>query len=131
MSWRGRRANSGPAPAPLWRAGSFPQGRRGGWFGLPENLAAAWGQAAHQPVRLDRIFEPGLSPAVRDAGLNGAQRHLAAVRIEQRQLAARLRQATLQIAPLRFGWPQSHRRRLASITIWFLAHGQNPIQHTP
>ena len=39
------------------------------------------------------------------AGLNSTRRHLAAVAIEQRQLAAWLRQTTLQVSTLWLAWP--------------------------
>lgn len=87
---------------------------------MAKHHAALVGEPAHQPVRLDRVPKPGFGPAVRYTGLNGARRHLAAVSIEQRQLAARLRQASLQVPALRFGRPHGRRRFLASIAKWIL-----------
>jgi hypothetical protein len=46
---------------------------------------------------------------MQDASLDGARGNFAAVAIEQRQFPAGLRQATLQIAPLRLGRPQRRR----------------------
>jgi hypothetical protein len=67
--------------------------------GLTEvDRVALCGQSTHEPIGLDRILEPGLGPAVGYTGLNGAERHLPAVGVEQRQLASRLRQTTLQIS---------------------------------
>src|SRR3546814_654199 len=58
--------------------------------------AAFVGQAADQPVRLDRVLEPGLRPALLDATADGADVVALPVAIEQRQLAARLREAAAQ-----------------------------------
>jgi len=76
------------------------------WRRLAKNRIALCGQAAHLPIRFDRIVEPWLGPTMSQAGLNGTRGHLAAFAVEQWQLAARLRQAALQITALRLGWPQ-------------------------
>jgi hypothetical protein len=62
---------------------------------LAKDCIAFCGQSAHEPIRFDRIPEPRLRPAVGHAGLNRAWRYFPAIGIEQRQLAAWLRQAAL------------------------------------
>src|SRR4051812_35657392 len=61
-----------------------------------EHLAAGIGQLADQPVRLQRVGEPGLGPAVVNAEAHGAGADLLAPFVEQRELAAGLLQATGQ-----------------------------------
>jgi hypothetical protein len=89
-----------------------------------KNCVTLCGQSAHQPIRLDRILEPGLGPTVSHTRLDGTPRHLAAVGIEQRQLAARLQQAALQISALRLARPQCCRWLLAPITLGIATHRQ-------
>lgn len=91
---------------PLRRSGP-PVRRLGiGRHGVAEHRIARRRQPAHQPVRLDRVVEPGLRPTVSDAGLHGARRDFAPVTVEQWQLAAGFADTTLQIPPLRLGRPQ-------------------------
>jgi hypothetical protein len=107
------------APATFWRSRllAFTGVRKG----AAEDRVALCGQSAHQPIRLDRIIKPGLSPAVGYTGLHGTGRHLPAVGVEQRQLAPGLRQTALQISALRLGRPLCC---LTPIALWVLAHRQ-------
>jgi hypothetical protein len=104
--------------ASFWRVSI--SGRRDRRLGMTKRHTAPVGESAHQPVRLDRVPKPRFGPAVRYTGLNGARRHLAAVGIEQRQLAARLRQASLQVTALRLRRPHGRRRPSALIVSWIL-----------
>src|SRR5262252_6222283 len=72
---------------------------------MPEHAVSLGGEAAHQPVRLDRVARPDLGPAVGDAGLDRFPGNLAAVTIEQREFSTGLVEAALEIAPLRRAWP--------------------------
>ncbi len=72
--------------------------------------AAAFGQLADQPVRLDRIADPGFCPALLHAAADGSRRYRGTAVVEQRQLAARLIKAATQIPGLCDSRP--HIRRL-------------------
>jgi len=73
----------------------------------PEHGIAADGELADHPFRPDRIVDPGLGPAVIDAGLDGADGNFTPFGVEQRQLAARLRQPAGEIATLRLARPRA------------------------
>jgi hypothetical protein len=93
---------------------------------MAKRHTAPVGEPAHQPVRLDRVPKPRFGPAIRYAGLNGARRHLAAVGLEQRLLAARLSQASLQVTALRLGRAHCRRRPSILIVSWiFTTHEQD------
>ena len=68
---------------------------------LVQGAPALFRQLANQPVRFQRIAEPGRRPAMRDAGAHQSGVDMLAVSIEQRQLTAGLRKPAEQIAPLR------------------------------
>ncbi len=69
----------------------------------PENATARFRQLADQPVRLDRIFKPRFGPSILDAGADRFCMDFLTVAIKQRQFAASLVQATLEVACLRWG----------------------------
>jgi len=133
-SWAAIRPLAAPTPRSPARGGvlgrgvrlSRPCGRGKVGRGLcpAKDCVTLCGQSAHQPIRLDRILEPGLGPTVRHTRLDGTRRHLAAVGIEQRQLAAGLQQAALQISALWLARPQCCRRLLAPITLGIVTHRQ-------
>jgi hypothetical protein len=76
--------------------------------------ATGLGQLADQPVRLDRVVEPGLGPALLDTCLDGARVDALAVDVEQRQLAARLVEASFQRSKLTTVSVASRRRAIRS-----------------
>src|SRR5579885_714110 len=57
-------------------------------------------QLADKPIRLGRIGEPRLRPAVLNAGLNGARADALPTLVEERQLATGLAQAPHQPSTL-------------------------------
>src|SRR5260221_722925 len=63
--------------------------------------AALRGQLADQPIGLQRVGEPGLGPAVLDAGLDRARADALAVAVEEGKLAARLVEAAREPGALR------------------------------
>src|SRR5258708_29486419 len=118
------------SPPPAGEGGGA--GRAGRGLGPAKDRIALCGESAHQPIRLDRIREPRLGPAVSQARLNGTRGHRAAVGVGQRQLAARLRQAALQISALRIGRPQCCGRLLRRITFGIVTHKRyRPITRAP
>src|SRR5262252_2730096 len=74
-----------------------------------EHAIAGRGEAANQPVRLDRVVHPGGRPAVGHTRLDGLFRHFSALPVEKRQLSAGLRQSPLEVAPLRLARPYATR----------------------
>src|SRR5262245_7939470 len=82
-----------------------------GWGGglcgrfAAEHAIASRGETADQPVRLDRIVDPGCRPAVSHTGVDRLFRYFATVPVEKRQLSTGLRQSALEVAPLRVGRP--------------------------
>src|SRR6185312_1467891 len=66
----------------------------------PEHFVASRGQSTDEPVRLDRVPRPGLSPAVLDARLHRLEGNLAALAIEQWEFSTGLVETTLEIATL-------------------------------
>ncbi len=84
---------------------SLPAGRRaaGGGrrrdvdrYGADGDLPPQLRELADQPVRLQRILEPGLRPACASGTLDDVKIDILTVKIEQRQLAARLGQPAAQ-----------------------------------
>ena len=72
-------------------------------------LSPCCGKPTDQPIGLQRIVEPWFRPARRNAGLDGSPAHLAARRVEERQLAAGLFQPAYQPAALRTSrWDRRH-----------------------
>src|SRR5579885_3744236 len=83
-------------------------GRWGSWVQIPPlrpflpdlmtggKGAAGGGQLADQPVRLQRVGEPGLGPASDDAAAHRLLIHALAPFVEEGELAARLIQAAAQ-----------------------------------
>src|SRR5579884_2208170 len=67
---------------------------------FPGDRPPARRQLADEPVRLQRIGEPRLCPALLDAGFDRARIDLLAIFIEERQLAAGLVEAAAQPAAL-------------------------------
>ena len=89
-----------------------------------DDRAAGVGQLADQPVRLQRIAEPGLGPALIDAAAHRALADSLAPFIEQRQLAAGLTDAPAQPLALLRGRP------VLAVEVEderFLKHSQIPV----
>jgi len=70
----------------------------------------------NEPIRLDRIVEPGGGPAMGHAGFYCFSRHFAAIAIEKRKLSTGLSQSALKITPLRVGRPHDGRNVTGQIT---------------
>src|SRR6516165_4384289 len=71
-----------------------------GWLPGHRQLPSGGCELAHQPVRLERIIEPRLGPALVQATAHGGRRDGLAVEIEQRKLAARLAQSAPEVEQL-------------------------------
>ena len=65
-----------------------------------EGTPAPIGQLTDQPFGFERIAEPGLRPAMRNAGADKSGMKMLPFPIEERKLSARLVEATRQIAAL-------------------------------
>ena len=76
--------------------------RRALWGG--RDLPSQFREFADEPVRFQRILEPGLSPPGIQTFFDDGKINLLSVKIKQRQLAARLGQAPPQVKQLAYRW---------------------------
>ncbi len=70
-----------------------------------QDASAGRGQTTDEPVRLDRVGDPGLGPPLADAASDGAGIDFASILVKQGQLAAGLVQPPLEPAFLDECWP--------------------------
>jgi hypothetical protein len=59
---------------------------------------------ADEPVRLQRVLEPGLRPTRLQASLDDVRIYFLSVKIEQGQFPARLTEPAPQVQNLMYGW---------------------------
>jgi hypothetical protein len=71
-----------------------------GLTALGDGPAPFVGEFAGQPIGLERIAEPGLGPAMGDAGANQRGMKMLSILVEQRKFPARLRHSAIEVAAL-------------------------------